>query len=244
MRLDVYLVQQNLVESRSKAAHLIKQELVLVNGNPISKAHYNVKEKDLVELKQDFQYVSRGGYKIAGFNTQIQLVIQDKTVLDLGCSVGGFSDFFLQNGAQAVVAVDIAAGILDQKIRNDPKVRFFEYIDVKQQSQLKKILGDTKFDIISIDITNVPIRDVLPNVLNFITPESKIIVLFKPQYESHSESLKGQHSDQVVESLLKEFENWVQDQFIIKEKAPCSIKGGAKGKGNQEFLFLLQLKTN
>jgi len=231
------------VESRSKAAHLIKQEFVLVNGKPISKAHYNVKENDLVELKEEFQYVSRGGYKIAGFNSRIHLNIQDKSVLDLGCSVGGFSDFFLQNGAQSVFAVDIAAGILDPKIRTNPKVQFFDFIDVKQDSQLKKILGVQKFDIISIDITNVPIREVLPNILPFITPESKIIILFKPQYESPPESLKGQHSDQVVETLLHEFENWVQYQFVIKEKAPCSIKGGAKGKGNQEYLYLLQLNT-
>ena len=48
MRLDIYLAEQKLAKSRSRAASLIDGGFVTVNGIAVTKASYDVKEDDAV----------------------------------------------------------------------------------------------------------------------------------------------------------------------------------------------------
>ena len=46
--------------------------------------------------------------------------------LDVGASTGGFTDCLLQRGAAHVVAVDVAYGEFDWRLRSDPRVTVIE----------------------------------------------------------------------------------------------------------------------
>ena len=105
MRLDKHLFSQGLASSRSKAVHLIKTGQIRVNGSICTKQSYNIKATDVVEAKAPFKYMSRAGYKMEATFTRHELNIKGLSILDIGCSTGGFSDFFLQVWAQPELLV-------------------------------------------------------------------------------------------------------------------------------------------
>ena len=70
MRLDFYLVENNIAPSRSKAQDLIKSQKVLVNGQKVLKPKFEVKEDDEVKLVGEV-YVSRSGEKLAKFLNKV-----------------------------------------------------------------------------------------------------------------------------------------------------------------------------
>jgi 23S rRNA (cytidine1920-2'-O)/16S rRNA (cytidine1409-2'-O)-methyltransferase len=239
MRLDQYLVEKHLTESRSKAIQLIKSGDVLINGQPQIKGAYAVKPTDKVELQQSFQYVGRGGYKIGGFLDNLSLIITNKSVLDVGCSVGGFTDYFLQKGARSVVAIDIAKDILDPKLKHDAKVTFFDEVDAQNLDQLKSILKDQQFEIISTDVTNVSAKLFLTNILNFLSIQGHIVLLYKPQYEHELDNFNKKS----MNLLTHDFDLWLDTQFQIIHKEWCALRGGTKNRGNQEVFYLLKRKN-
>jgi 23S rRNA (cytidine1920-2'-O)/16S rRNA (cytidine1409-2'-O)-methyltransferase len=124
MRLDSALVERGLANTRSKAVHLIKSGDVRVNGEEVRRQSHEVRPDDVVEIGSGFRYVGRGGYKLEGLVRKAGLAIAGRTVLDVGCSTGGFTDFFLQHGAARVVAVDVAKDPLHPSLRSDPRVEF------------------------------------------------------------------------------------------------------------------------
>ncbi len=238
MRLDIFLVKKKMAESRSKAVHLIKQGKVLVNGVQVFKQSYDVKNDDEVELAESFKYVSRGGYKIEDFFKKAGITPRGKSVLDIGCSTGGFSDFMLQNGATEVVAVDIAKNIFSKKLLKDPRVKLIERLDASNYELLKEKVGDKKFDIITIDVSNISLRKILVNIPYFLKKDGFIVCLFKPQYEGG----KGVIPESQINRMAMDFEKWLKEKgFKVIFKAFSPLRGGPKGKGNKEIFYLLKL---
>ena len=107
MRLDKYLVEQKLASSRSKAVNLIKLGKVYVNEKRKLKQSYNVKPNDSIRIDNP-EYASRGAYKLEKVIKHFNINIENSEVLDIGCSFGGFTDYFIRNGAKTVYAVDIS----------------------------------------------------------------------------------------------------------------------------------------
>ena len=72
-----------------------------------------------VELEVDAPppYVSRGGVKLANALDALGLDVAGRRALDVGASTGGFTDCLLQRGAEHVVALDVAYGELDWRLR-------------------------------------------------------------------------------------------------------------------------------
>ena len=238
MRLDQYLVEQKLVKTRSKAVHLIKTGNILVNKTPISKQSYNVNDSDIIKIKSEFRYVSRAGYKIEDFFKKMNLCCKDKTILDVGCSTGGFSDYFLQNNVKNIVAIDIAKDIIYKTLLKDPRLKYIEEVDATDKNSLKKSLSGKKFDIISIDVTNTLVEDVLKNMLDYLKKDGLICALFKPHYEGG----KGIVSEEKIELMSKDFEKWVKKLYKIEGKEFSPLRGGSKSKGNKELFYLLKSK--
>jgi len=219
MRLDIYLVKKGLVSSRSKAVHLIKTSQVLINGRAILKQSYNVKPDDTIVLLTRFKYASRGGYKIEAFVEHSGIQISGKTVLDVGCSTGGFSDFFLQNNAKHVFT-------------------FIPKVNALDPESLKPALNDLKFQIISIDLSNTPLQPVLSNIVEFLAHDGLIIALFKPHYY-----LTRPHKmlkEPELESIISKFESSISKDFIILSKMVSPLKGTPKNRGSQEIFYLLK----
>ncbi len=138
MRLDQYMVQLGLTESRQKAQRLIRAGVVLCNGKIMQKPSQTITDSDQVTVVNDvLPYVGRGGLKL---ERALQLFGVDPTGLvcaDIGASTGGFTDCLLQHGAARVYAVDSGREQLHLKLRTDTRVVCMEqcnarYLDVSQ----------------------------------------------------------------------------------------------------------------
>ncbi len=123
VRLDIYLVKKGLCRSRERAkAHITAGE-VLVNGKKVTKPSFAVAETDSIQLSiNPNDFFSRGELKLQKAIDDFGLNFQDKLVLDVGASTGGFTDCLLQRGAARVYAIDVGYGQLAWKLRQDPRV--------------------------------------------------------------------------------------------------------------------------
>ncbi len=238
MRLDKYLLDKGLAVSRSKAVHLIKTNSVLVNGESCIKQSYNVKASDKVEVRSSFKYVSRAGYKIESIFRKYGLIVKGKAILDVGCSTGGFSDFFLKEGAAKVVGIDIASDCVDGSVLGNSLFQFHGGIDATDAKALEECLGSNRFDLISLDVSNSVLKDLLPIVSPYLTNGGLIIALFKPPYELN----KRIRSLEEADGFTDEFDSWLQRGYEISHKDGSPIKGGAKNKGTMELIYVLNCK--
>lgn len=253
-RLDITLTNKGLVASRSQAESYIKLGLVMVNGQIITKPGFFVAENSKISLKQTEQYVSRAGLKLASVATKFNIDFKDKMVLDVGSSTGGFTDYALKHGAKKVIAVDVGTNQLHPTLRGNPKIELHEQTNIldvrrsmssaKYEQKTKHLTSNfhhltSKLDIILIDVSFVSLRDILPHIAEHIALKNTLIIaMCKPQFESGN---KFQHNgvvknDTLRRKILQEFEIWLKERFIIKQKADSEVKGA---KGNQERFYKL-----
>jgi 23S rRNA (cytidine1920-2'-O)/16S rRNA (cytidine1409-2'-O)-methyltransferase len=123
IRLDKLLHEKNITDSREKAKALIMAGKILVNKEKIDKpGTLVIEESEIQILGEKLPYVSRGGLKLEKALKSFPLSVENKVILDIGASTGGFTDCALQNGAKKVYAVDVGYGQLDWKLRSNEKV--------------------------------------------------------------------------------------------------------------------------
>ena len=171
MRLDVWLCQNGLVQSREKSAQLIKNRAVFVNGKVVIKPSFSVKETDQVNLISSLPYVGRGGYKLARAIEVFGIDLKQKVVLDVGASTGGFTDCALQHGAEHVYAVDVGHDQLDESLRNNEKVTNMERTNITEVSA-----GQIRTpDIVVIDVSFVSLKKILPAVRKLVGTSLSLI---------------------------------------------------------------------
>ncbi|TXK86864.1 TlyA family RNA methyltransferase, partial [Parageobacillus sp. SY1] len=119
-RLDVLLVQRGLIETREKAKRAIMAGLVYSNEIRLDKPGEKVPADIPLTIKGDvLPYVSRGGLKLEKALRTFDVSVQDKIILDIGASTGGFTDCALQHGAKLSYAVDVGYNQLAWKLRQD-----------------------------------------------------------------------------------------------------------------------------
>ncbi len=234
-RLDQAIANRGLASSRTQAESYIKLGLVRVNGNISSSTLMRVSDKDKIEIISKEQYVSRAGLKLASVADQFEVDFKDKTVLDVGSSTGGFTDYSVKHGAKKVIAVDVGSNQLHQTLRNSPIVELHEQCDIRNLNQPKDLI-----DIVLIDVSFISLRQILPKIYSLSNNQTKIIAMFKPQFEAESESkIRGIiKNDRIRRDLIKGFEQWLKlnNFFIIK-----TLDSGISGtKGNLERFFLLK----
>src|SRR5574341_893364 len=130
-RLDLILVERQLVASREDGRRKILAGEVLVNEQPVTKAGSLIDADSRIRLKAKSPYVSRGGLKLEKALREFKLDVGGKTAIDVGASTGGFTDCLLAHGVAKVIAVDVGYGQLDWKLRNDPRVVVYEKTDMR-----------------------------------------------------------------------------------------------------------------
>ncbi len=230
-RLDIRIVNQKLVSSRSQAESFIKLGTVKVNGNVISKPGFIVNETDKITIESE-QYVSRAGLKLASVAKSLKLDFRAKTMLDVGSSTGGFTDYALKHGAKRVIAVDVGTNQLHPSLHGDKRIELHEQTDIRNFKTSEQI------DLIVIDVSFVSLRDILPSVAKLASKETLIIAMVKPQFEAGREQTnKGViKNDRMRRDILKDFEVWTRQLFVITDKADSEVAGS---KGNLERFYLL-----
>lgn len=238
-RLDIELVKRGIVSSRSQAESYIKLGKVYVNKHQITKPGFFVSATAYIELTQQEQYVSRAALKLASIKDKFKLDFDNKTILDVGSSTGGFTDFCLKNGAQKVIAVDVGTNQLHSSLRNNPKIELHEQTDIRDLLAC----GSNSFnniDIVLMDVSFISVREILPHINKICLPSTQIVVMVKPQFESgnnfhHHGVIKN---DAIRRDILRKFEIWVKKYYVIVDKADSGVAGA---KGNKERFYLLKI---
>ena len=238
MRLDVYLAENNLCNSRTAAARLIEAGGVSVNGKPARKPSLSVSEDDDISVFEEMQlkYVGRGGLKLEYAIEAFGLDLSEKTCVDVGASTGGFTDCMLQNGAAEVYAIDVGTDQLAEKLRNDARVISHEQTDIRGFTLEKNA------DFIGADTSFISQKLILPHIFRLLKNGGEAVVLIKPQFEVGRKSLltkKGVVRDEklrlkIVEEI-KAFAEQCGFGYIGCEASP--ITGG---DGNVEYLLALR----
>jgi 23S rRNA (cytidine1920-2'-O)/16S rRNA (cytidine1409-2'-O)-methyltransferase len=183
MRLDKYLVDQGLCTSRERAQDAIKLKTVSVNGKIEAKASKDITDTDEVALIDIFnKYVSRGGLKLEKAIEVFNLDFQDRQVLDVGSSTGGFTDCALQHGADFVVAVDVGTDQLHESLRPHDKVLSIENKDFRELTL--EDVHDRRFDWIVSDVSFISLTYLFPYFKTFMKPDAQLMLLIKPQFEA------------------------------------------------------------
>ena len=238
-RIDIYLVDNGFVKTRSLGSKLIKDNKVLVNGKIVNKDAFLVDDKDKIEILQSdvLKYVSRGGHKLEKGLNYFNVDVNNKVVLDIGSSTGGFSDCLLKHGAKKVYALDVGTNQLDEKLKNDERVVSLENTNFKD---VNNDIFDERIDFYVCDVSFISIKTILTK-LQEIDKNFSIIILYKPQFEVGKVNLNKQgvvKNTKIIEKYLIEFVNFLKIKNIgIKGFTYSPIKGNKQG--NIEFLFYL-----
>ncbi|MFZ9669005.1 MAG: TlyA family RNA methyltransferase [Solirubrobacterales bacterium] len=181
-RLDRLLARRGLFPSRTAAARAIRAGQVrLGRDGPAALRPSQEVPGDLDLLVEGPPpFVSRGGVKLENALEGLGLEVRGMRCLDVGASTGGFTDCLLKRGASEVIALDVAYGQLHQALRNDPRVTVIERTNARaiQPSDLPFRPG-----IVTIDVSFISLRKVLPAVIACATPDGEILAMVKPQFE-------------------------------------------------------------
>ena len=240
-RLDRALVTRGLVPSRQQAQTLIAEGMVRINRLPATKAATLVDAADHIELTGSAcPYVSRGGIKLAAALEALALDVTQLICMDVGASTGGFCDCLLQHGARRVFAVDVGYGQLAWRLRQDPRVEVVERTNIRH---LETDRIGVKLDLITIDVSFISLRIVVPAVEKFTHDHSRVLALIKPQFEvgkghvGKGGVVKSPSQHDTVITELKSF--FKTEGFVTENVVPSPILGP---KGNKEFFILLKWK--
>jgi 23S rRNA (cytidine1920-2'-O)/16S rRNA (cytidine1409-2'-O)-methyltransferase len=179
MRLDLFLFNHNMVNSRTRANNLIKLNKITVNGDITNKASLEIKETDKVEIISDYP-ASLGGIKLQGALDNWNIDIKDKICLDVGCSNGGFTEILLNNNAKKIYALDVGECALPDYLKENEKVV------VKDKTNARFITKndfDAQISLAVIDVSFISLDLILPTIYSIVETNGTIIALIKPQFE-------------------------------------------------------------
>ena len=234
-RLEKALVERGLVTTRSQADNFIRLGYVFLNKKIVQKSGTMVSDSDEIKLEKKETYVSRAGLKLASVAEYFHLNFQDKIVLDIGSSTGGFTDYSLRHGAKKVFAVDVGTDQLHPSLRSNPKIALYEKTDIRD------FYADESIDIIVGDVSFISLREILPHVAeNLMNTNTVLIAMVKPQFEAgrHQVNKGIIKNDKVRRQILSDFEDWAKKYFIILDKKDSEVAGS---KGNLERFYKLKL---
>lgn len=232
-RLDQSLVGRGLVPTRSQAESYIRLGKVTVNKKIVTKPGAMVGDDDKIRLITKEQYVGRAGLKLSSVAKVLSLNFRGKTVLDVGSSTGGFTDFALKKGAVKVIAVDVGTNQLHPSLQGNPN------IELHEQTDIRDFAPSVLPDIVVMDVSFISLREILPHVAKLSGPQTQIVAMCKPQFEAgNSSKHKGViKNDKMRRDILKDFELWLKGYFVTIDKADSEVTGA---KGNRERFYLLK----
>ena len=235
-RIDVLLVEQGFFDSREKAKRAVMAGLVYDEHDRIDKPGTKIPIDSKIGVKGNtLKYVSRGGLKLEKAINQFDISLEDKIMLDIGSSTGGFTDCALQNGAKFVYALDVGTNQLVWKLRNDPRVEAMEQTNFRYATP--DMFKNGLPDFASIDVSFISLKLIFPPLKDILKPKGEFVALIKPQFEAGKEQvgkngiIKDQqvHKD-VIEKVLS-YAN--ENGFTLLNLSFSPITGG---QGNIEFL--------
>lgn len=216
---------------------------VCVAGERVAKPDQKYPEDVAVEIRKDpVPYVSYGGIKLKKALEAFQIDVKGKKALDIGSSTGGFVECLLEAGAATIHAVDAGTHQLHERLRNDKRVvlkencnaRYLRFDDI----------GET-VDLITIDVSFISLKKILPPVIPFVNPGGRIVSLVKPQFEvGRFEVGKGGivKGEEKIQKVMNEIRSYGESLGIV----PVNVVEAPreKEKKNREYFILWELQKN
>lgn len=249
MRIDLALVEKKLVASRTQAQDLIQSGHVFIKKNnqdvAILKSNYQLSdaEKETIFIQQNEiqKYVSRGGLKLEQAIQHANISVQDKVVLDIGQSTGGFTDCLLQQGVKAVVGFDVGRDQLHANLIGNPKIKAFEGLHAKDLASNQQFLAAVPtggFDLMVADVSFISLTKIMPFVKQYLKIGGEYLFLVKPQFELTAKDLDRN-------GIVKDKKKYSLVQSVIEQEARQQFGSvidyflsETLGKdGNQEFFI-------
>ncbi|HEY4602594.1 MAG TPA: TlyA family RNA methyltransferase [Cerasibacillus sp.] len=243
-RLDVLLVERNLVETREKAKRLIMAGQVFSNEMRLDKPGMKVDSTLPLNIKgKELPYVGRGGLKLEKALDYFDIDVKNKIMVDIGSSTGGFTDCALQRGVKLSYAIDVGYNQLDWKLRNDERVIVMERTNFRYVTS--NLFTHGKPNFATIDVSFISLELILPVLRMILAEQSQIIALVKPQFEAGREQVgkKGIVRDKDVHiSVLNKITEFARSEgYLLYGLTYSPITGGS---GNIEFLLHLGWQDN
>lgn len=238
-RADILLFEKGFVGSRAKSKKVILEGLVYIGNKKVSKPSDKFLEDLNIDIKVNpLVYVSRAGLKLQKAIEEFDLNLNNMMAMDIGSSTGGFTECMLNEGVKKVYAIDVGKDQLVEQLRNDPRVIVMEETNIRNLTR-KDIFED--IDFISIDVSFISLKLVLPIASKLLIQDGEVVALIKPQFEVGKENIgkKGIVKDEklhfkVLESIV---EFCINLDFEVKNLNFSPIMGS---KGNIEFLIYLK----
>jgi 23S rRNA (cytidine1920-2'-O)/16S rRNA (cytidine1409-2'-O)-methyltransferase len=231
-RLDTLMAERGLFGSRSRAAAAVMAGEVRVRGEPARKPGQLVAEDEEITVDRGPDYVSRGGIKLANALDALEIEVAGRNALDVGASTGGFTDVLLQRGAAHVVALDVAYGELNWRLRQDARVTVLERTNARS---LDPAALPYRPDLIVADVSFISLTKVLPAVFACAADRFDCLAMVKPQFEAGRERVgKGgvvRDQETRVETLVAVAASAGEAGFSVMGFAPSGLPGPS---GNRE----------
>jgi 23S rRNA (cytidine1920-2'-O)/16S rRNA (cytidine1409-2'-O)-methyltransferase len=237
VRIDRLLVERGLFESRAKAQQAIAAGMVSAGGVSITKPAEEVSTDADIKASPAHPWVSRGGVKLAAALDHFAIDPTDRVCLDVGASTGGFTQVLLARGARRVYAVDVGREQLHPSLRERPEVIAIESTDIRK---LDPASFENAPDLVTIDVSFIPLKLVLPAALALVSSVAEVVALIKPQYEAGPNHVKkGVVRDPAIHArVCDEVQTLIMSLgWTSLGVIPSPIAGG---DGNHEFLIAAQ----
>lgn len=197
--------------------------------------------------------VSRAENKLAGAAQAFSYDFRGKTVLDIGSSTGGFTEYALLRGAKRVIAVEKGTKQMKAPLRFDPRIDLREKTDIfsvtrsslsrdQDESNENESKTNTRIDTILADVSFISLKQVLLHAKKQLaSPQTDFLVMLKPQFEARPFQLKNGvvKNETIRRDIIKDFEAWLKNNgFLIVNKRDNTLAGK---NGNLERFYFLKL---
>lgn len=240
-RLDQFIFEQGNYSSRAQVQDAIKEGRVWVDGKCITKNAFSILENMNIQIQEpELSFVSRAGFKLYDALEDFQITLQDRIVMDIGASTGGFSDVCLKKGASLVYAMDVGKDQLVDSIKNHPKVIEMSqcncrYLEANMFSKIPSFA--------CIDVSFISLKLIIPALLN-VNKNLEIVALIKPQFEAGRDKIgkNGIIKDEKIHvQVLNDMISYIQSLGLsIQHIQASSILGR---DGNKEFILHFSNQT-
>ena len=254
-RLDLILFEKGYFETKNAASAAILAGNVKIDDVVQTKAGQLFDENVLFDeqnpKKIDIKimpYVSRGGLKLKGALDAFNIDLTDKICIDMGSSTGGFTDCALQAGAKKVYAVDCGTNQLAWKLRQDKRVVSKENLNIRTANPNDVFEDDNAPlpEFLCMDLSFISIKKVLENCKNFISKNSELVILIKPQFEADRADISkgGVVKDKKVHNkIIEDIKEFCASINLQTQGVIESPIVGAK-HGNTEYLIYLKRRED
>ena len=188
--------------------------------------------------------VSRAENKLAGAAQAFSYDFRGKTVLDIGSSTGGFTEYALLRGAKKVIAVEKGTKQMKTPLRFDSRIDLREKTDIFSvtRDSLSKNQDEIKVDTILADVSFISLKQVLIHAKDQLaSSQTDFLVMLKPQFEAKTFQLKNGiiKNEAIRRSIIKDFESWLKNNgFLIINKRDNTLAGK---NGNLERFYFLKI---